>query len=300
MMVLASMPAIVPAECAAVDWTSGLTRTGGGRRVRRCRSSGPRGMLTPMQRRPAAVIPAHTIRWNAITRVALTLALVAPVLPAEAQTGPASGGRTGAQSDAARLRLEVVKDLAGTLRVDGKSLTRSGALVGCTLEFDAVVLDHQYRQGQPSLVAGSITLNLVQQGSVKNIGVGLKVVLKDATVRAGSPEVHYVDAPPYFAFLETPSGVSNVGGFVSKIKSDTPGGTFLIYRMDDSFMPIYEALTEGSVVVAFTRKKDGLDVRVPLDLQVEQTDSSQVRRRSAVAMDRFHACVGTLIDLWQR
>lgn len=203
---------------------------------------------------------------------------------------------TLAQQDTNKGLLEGAKDLAGTLKVEGKSITSGGDLKGCTLEFESVVLDHHYRRGDPSLVAGSITLQLVTKGNVTEVGVGLKTVVKDVVPKTGAVGLDFRDARPFFAFLETPAGQSNVKGFVTKMNSDTPGGLFSIFRMDDTFVPIFEAISKGAVVVAFTREKGKADVRVPLDLRVESSDGPQGRVRSDTPVNRFMGCVGPLLD----
>jgi hypothetical protein len=130
---------------------------------------------------------------------------------------------------AGQAQIQLPPELFGTYFVRSEPTTMQGSLVGCLLHYSALTRDFVYRQGRPVTVKGSIGVQRVQNG----IGGTLKVVLADMVF--GTPGAQEIPTPPAHAYLRSKSGVTNIASFVAQTPSDTPGGLFVIYKIDDAF-----------------------------------------------------------------
>ena len=78
-----------------------------------------------------------------------------------------------------------------------------------------------------------------------------------------------------------------------------------IYELNGAAVNVYADILHGEpVMIGFNRKKDGLDVLVPLDLHIVDTsvsrDGSTVRRQSVEMLVNFSACASGVIKQVQR
>jgi len=200
--------------------------------------------------------------------------------------------------DLGQLSLDYMRSLEGTVSTTAQRLTVAGQLRGCTVEYRSIIVDQRYRRGGISVVVGSITMLLIEgQGQAqRQIGIGLKVVVKDATVRRGDPNPQFVDSRPHFAYLETPSGHNNASSSVGSGDTDPPGGIYMMFPLDESFAEVYRAMLQGTIIVAFNRTKGGVDLKVPIDLRVVDLSETGQRVRSQQTIEKFAECSKALID----
>lgn len=161
-----------------------------------------------------------------------------------------------------------------------------GTLVGCALVYRAVQFEGG---GNPVLAVGNIGIN--QTG--RRIGVTLKV-----GVRGLSGDTPFVS--PNFAYIQTKNAstakVKQVGQEVEK------GFRYTVYSFYDPTVQqvVNEMIESRKVTIAFNRTVNGLDVRIPIDLDVIDTTypggNAVVRVRSKQTMSDFLDCFLRLID----
>jgi hypothetical protein len=174
---------------------------------------------------------------------------------------------------------------AQTINTTFEQVTSGGKRLGCTLVFTAIAEDHGYRQG------GMISLNghvgIMRSGD--RIAATLKVVLHDLNlVRTG---VQREPSAPAFAYLRSPNGQSNAGSLIDSQPSDTPGGLFLIYPIDEPFGDIVLGILEQNRVdVVYNRRDGGIDVTVPIDLSVQDVASDGTIKRSDEPVQNWVKC----------
>jgi hypothetical protein len=110
--------------------------------------------------------------------------------------------------------------------------------------------------------------------------------------------------PPFFAYLQTPHATT-AGSKVIQYDSDMPGFRLFVYQLDGEVLKVYEDILSGApVTIGFNRKKGGLDVLVPLDLQVVEptiaADGSIKRRRSGEMLEQFAVCNNEVTEQVQK
>ena len=165
----------------------------------------------------------------------------------------------------------------------------SGVLHSCTLVYRATQADYAYRNGNPVMIVG-------------NIGVrrfDTKMIL---TLKIGVMDIDVPNAPftrPYFAYLQTPNATT--ANSHSETRDGDEGFRLIAIGLNDTTGKLlFEMLESGKVTIGFNRKKDGLDVLVPIDLKVfdaEYPDSGNVvRKRSNDAITQFLECYRELLE----
>lgn len=189
---------------------------------------------------------------------------------------------------------QVVTRMVGTQVVKAAPMTRQGQLIGCSLEFTAIGRDVVYRQNQPFFMDGSINAMATDKGV---IALTLKVVLRD--IVSILPTLRAKPFVVSTTYLESKSGKNNAAALFSKTTSDTPGGLFSIFKLDESLDVIQEMLVDDEVTVAFARTTTGLDAKVVLDLTVKNTETGGgdvKREHDPLNTKPFLECFGSLID----
>jgi hypothetical protein len=181
----------------------------------------------------------------------------------------------------------------GTHSITFQPVQRGGNLQGCTLVYLAVQADHVYLGGEPIGVIGNIGLH--QYGF--NLGLGMKIgVINNMTKR--------VIMRPNFAYLQTKSYST------AKVKQQSHEGDegYRLYYyslFDESVMKLFnEMIDTKKVTIAFNRKKGGMDLLVPVELDVVDVEYPEgdkvVRKRSNQALDDFTKCFLTLTEQAKR
>lgn len=193
-------------------------------------------------------------------------------------------------SETEQLRQEMV----GTLSVEFFPMRIAGALTGCSLVYKVAFADYTYKEGALEVAVGNIT---VLTTGDSDIGLSLKI---------GTRPVLDGDAPfeaPAFAYIQTSKGSTANVKQVSK--DGDPGYRLFMYTLQDSAtMQVFRGLIDsGKVEVGFNRKKKGLDVILPIELDVTDVvveSDTVVRRRSPKAMMEFADCNIKLLEEVQK
>ncbi len=178
----------------------------------------------------------------------------------------------------------------GTHWVRSQPVQVGGQLEGCSLVYLAVQADRVYLNGDQVAINGSLVLRSAQGNS---LGLMLKIGLKNMT--KGSPLER-----PNFAYIQTASGTS--ASAKQQILDGDEGYRLFIYNAKDpAIFKMIEDLTNNSKVsIGYNRKKDGMDVIVPLDLTVVDSeytaDQRVIRKNSPESILGFSDCVVKLMD----
>jgi hypothetical protein len=177
----------------------------------------------------------------------------------------------------------------GTHWVKFQPIQAGGVLKGCELVFLAVTSDRVYLNGNNVAINGSIVL----RGSDKGLGLALKIGLKDMTT--GSPFER-----PAFAYLQTASA-STAKAKQLNFDGDEGYKVFAYSATDTVILEMLnELMSTSKVSIGYNRKEGGMDVLVPLDLMVtdsEYTATQKVlRKHSPDAVLGFADCNLKVID----
>jgi len=180
-----------------------------------------------------------------------------------------------------------LNSMLGTLDVEAKSHFADGQLNGCLVEFNLMARDWLYKQGAYITVGGLFGV-MSTQG---NLATVLKVVLHDLDPRTMSP----TPSQPASAYFVSGNSTSK-NAVVETYRSDTPGGIFVVFKMDPTFSVIAEGVSKGTGVrIAFAREDASTDIRVLIDTSVVKTEANGQRTRSPQPKTDFLDCTQTLL-----
>ncbi|MHB1051486.1 MAG: hypothetical protein ACYCZT_00245 [Thiobacillus sp.] len=179
-------------------------------------------------------------------------------------------------------------DFAGTYSVTFQPVTAAGKLEGCSLVYNAVMLDYVYQNGTPVLAIGNVTYNQ----HAKRPGLSLKLGLTN--VLSGNQPV----VPPHYAFIKTKNGTTAGAKFVS-YDSDISGYRVFVYQLTEKSTKLIGDLLNGeNPTIGFNRSPKGVDATFPLDLSVEEIAESKngqpQRKHSTDAIEGFRSCFSEL------
>ena len=184
------------------------------------------------------------------------------------------------------------EDVYGTFDVQFQAITTQGVVLGCHLNYKSIIQDFAYNQGAPYAVFGNMGISISE--NKRNLVVGTKVITNQMNLK--NPNAPLIPAKPYFAYLQSPSGVNNAKSFIKGMDSDTQGGIFSVFNFDDSFVEIYKQILEKKTVsIVFNRKKNAQDIVVPIDLTVVSTNNKGIRTKSDKMVNDFGQCVSGLL-----
>jgi hypothetical protein len=177
--------------------------------------------------------------------------------------------------------------LLGTVSVEAKPMFSDGRLLGCGLEYTAVAQDHVYRRGGFIKVAGTIGL----MASRGELGVTLKVLVLDVDPR----KMSFTPSAPASAYYIA-GGKTTKDAIVANIPSDTPGAIFVIFKLEPVGEIVMRGVREGRITIAFARQKGGMDIVLPIDTRVSDTNPNGERLYSSKIKEVFFECTESLID----
>jgi hypothetical protein len=188
------------------------------------------------------------------------------------------------------IALSADESIFGTHWVKFQPVQVAGDIQGCQLTFLAVTTDRVYLSGNHVAVNGSIVLRATE----RTLGLMLKVGLKDMTSPSSTFE------RPAFAYLQTSAGSTAK----SRQQSDEgePGYKLFVYSAtdNDTMKVLLELMTSGKASIGYSRKIGGIDVLVPLDLMVADSEYTQnqkvIRTRSPEAAKGFAECTERIIS----
>lgn len=181
----------------------------------------------------------------------------------------------------------------GTYGVVFQPVQVGGDLQGCSLVYNAVQADFAYLNGEPVVILGNIGFHQYGAKLMLTLKVGVKGLKDNGAIDR-----------PNFAYLQTKSYST------AKVKQQSHEGDegyrlFAYSLYDAPVMNLFnEMMDSGKVTVAFNRKKDGLDVVVPVDLDVIGAEypggDIVVRKRSKETLENFTNCFLTLTEQAKR
>jgi len=178
--------------------------------------------------------------------------------------------------------------MMGTSFVVSHVDSADGVLIGCGLEFAALLRDTATKDGMPIRVNGSFYFR-------KEATTPLLFVLKMAVIDGLGPKPTFTS--PANAFIRAVGGTASKP--VSKVAADTPGYVLFMSRVDQPVVAAYEAIVATrKVQVGFNRKPGQQDVVTTLDLTVTSAKvvgDRIVRQRSNEMVDEFASCMGQLV-----
>jgi len=181
-------------------------------------------------------------------------------------------------------------DIYGTFEVRFTPTTIQGTTQACHLAYKAVIQENAYEQGAIYAVVGNIGAGIGEDR--RNMVSTLKVTVNKIDLK--NPN-NLIPKKPYFAYLKAPNGVNNAKSFFKGMDSDTAGGIFSIYKIDENFSEIYGQMIEKKTVsVVFNLAKNSMDIVVPLDLTVESVNEKGQRAHSSKALEDFSRCTRPL------
>lgn len=175
----------------------------------------------------------------------------------------------------------------GTYSVVFEPVQIGGELQGCTLAYKAVRADNAYLGGKPVVIVGNIGIGQFGTDLVLMMKVGVKELVGDHSF-----------VRPNFAYLQTESHSTAKAN--QQTKDGAEGFSLFFYSLYDP--PVTSLFTEmmdsKKVTIAFNRIKNGIDVLVPVDLDVVDVEypggNSIVRKRSKETLANFSVCFFTL------
>ncbi len=180
----------------------------------------------------------------------------------------------------------------GTHWVRYEPIQVAGQLAGCSLVYLAVTADRAYLNGNPVAINGSFILRA--DAGNRGVAVGLKTGLKDLNKNGA------VFERPNFAYLQTEHSST------AKAKGQSFDGedgykVFAYSIADPAILAVLKDLaTAGKTTIGYNRKAGGMDVSVPLDLMVIDSeyavDQKVIRKRAASSAVGFSTCVASLLD----
>lgn len=183
----------------------------------------------------------------------------------------------------------LVRSSAGTLKVEGSTISADGVLQHCGLVFTALLRDTNAKSESYVTLNGSFNLSV-------SPGVGVNYLLK-LGVRDFPGDLKQPGVRPANAFVRAPNGKVPTRA----VRGDgEPGYALFVGRMEGAALDVLRGIIESNVLeVGFNREAGGRDVTIVLDLTVVDTQfvGTQVRRKhSEAAVDEFTRCITRLAE----
>lgn len=190
---------------------------------------------------------------------------------------------------------DALTSLIGTLEITSSRTSANGKLVGCEINYGAIIFDNTYSQGAPYIVKGTLGVNGLNNNS--SLALGLKV----ATYRLypqKNGDISTKPERPYLAYLKASNGINNVNGYLNKTDSDNmDGGVFYVYKFDAILAEMLaEMVNTKTISIVFNRRENGYDVTVPIDLTVTSVNDKGTRSYSDKNMHEFSVCYSDLLN----
>lgn len=179
--------------------------------------------------------------------------------------------------------------LFGTVSVNFQPYRVTGNLEGCTFVFTAIIKDTAYLKGDVVGVNGAIQVVKRESGVALHLKVGLKNISKGTGFER-----------PHFAYLQFDK--SNTANSKQASINGDDGYKLYVYSAlePDVFSVLNGMVSSGTVTLGFNRQKNGMDVLVPLDLTVADSqvvnDEKAIRMHSPVMLRDFSDCYVELLD----
>jgi hypothetical protein len=183
----------------------------------------------------------------------------------------------------------IARTLEGTIFVTPMNQYSEAVVDACGFEFKALAFDNIYKGGAPFILTGSFA---IRQFNNETLFLAYKVGTGSWTGNELKPEA------PNMAWIKFGDQV-----FKSKIISDSEddGHKLYVVELSDKFYKIIPVISnQQQVIVGFNRREGGLDVVVPLDLNVRDTNlvkDKAIRKKDKTIGTEFNKCFGDLLKV---
>lgn len=205
--------------------------------------------------------------------IALAISLLIPTVSQAETTG--SSGNT----------------LEGTLNVSAQPSMIKGNLAGCEFVFNSIARDWIYRDGDPIKAAGSIGI-ISTSGEINAI---VKVGVYEMQI-SEALKIDLVPSMPDRVYLMNRKLDTNQKSLVTSFSSDTSGGFVSVFEISPTFGMLMEAMKTGEITLAFNKAGGAVDIKVPINLRVVDTDNTGKRTESDETIRDFALCTQRLLD----
>ena len=210
--------------------------------------------------------------------VILAVSLMAGV-PAHAQQN----------SDVERLVDQSFSEMEGTLSVKYDPTFADGQIIVCSLVYSAIMRDHAYSQGRFIYLSGSFGFS---SGGRNHVNGFLKIGVQDINPLTAK----MTPSTPSSAYFVVGSKTTK-SAVVASVESDTPGMIFVVMTLEGMTAALVESIKTDKINIAFARRPSGIDIKLPLDLNVAATDNRGKRTYKPDQNSEFHECV---MDMMKR
>lgn len=178
--------------------------------------------------------------------------------------------------------------MAGTLDVKSEPYMNSGKLSGCSLVFDAIEQDWNYRQGGYIKVSGNV--GFLRSGD--SIGANVKVAVLE--IDPNDPTLGLKPSPPTRAYLIDENLQTNLSTLRRVVSSDTPGAIFSIFDLSPTLDMVLSGIQANELTIAFNSKGGETDIQLKLQLDVQEVTQTGERVRSEKMKSDFTKCLTIL------
>ena len=183
---------------------------------------------------------------------------------------------------------QLLANRLGTISTFAEPVFANGLLTGCSVNFNTLVRDFTYEAGTFAKVEGSFNLMTAKD----SLGVLLKIVVHDF-----DPKTYDLVPGKPVAALFVSGNATSLPFLIRSLETDTPGAVVAVYDAEKTYPMLVQGLSAGTVTVAFARAVGGMDMQVPVDVTVEDTDDNGNKKRSNKVATSFLECSQDLIEI---
>ncbi len=180
--------------------------------------------------------------------------------------------------------------IVGTISVSAEPSMVKGDLAGCEFVFNAIARDWIYRNGDPIKATGSIGIISIS-GEINAV---VKVAVYEMQI-SDALKVEFVPSASDRVYLMNRQLETNQKSLVTSFSSDI-GGFVSIFEISPTFGMLMEAMKAGEITLAFNKADGAMDIKVPINLRVVDTDHTGKRTESDETIRDFALCTQRLLD----
>ena len=179
------------------------------------------------------------------------------------------------------------ENVSDTYEITFFPISSQGNPSGCYLGYRAIKETNVYENGAVYAVVGNIGILITNDR--KGILGSLKILVNKMEIK--NNKTIFTPKKPYFAYLQSQNGANTAKSFIRSSDTDEPGGIISVFNVDENFVKVFGQMTEtDKVSIAFNLVKNGVDIVVPLDLKIKDTDSRGKKIYDDEAVNNFHLC----------
>lgn len=176
--------------------------------------------------------------------------------------------------------------LSGTIATRAEPMMQSGKLQGCSIVFNSLVRDWNYRAGSYLKVEGSVVIIITDA----NFGALLKVVANAAKMESNG-SITLTPSIPSRAYLISDDYKTNIESLITTGPAETPGGLMSVFPISPTLDMAVQAASTNKLTIAFNQLGGQSDIIVPIDLTVSDVDKRGQRIFASTASADFLDCL---------